>query len=352
MKKTILLILAILISSFGFAQEGFNYKALVTNNGNPITNSSIDVKVTIKNSSGNTVWQEEHSNVQTDSNGIFSITIGNGTRLSGAASFDDIDWEADFTYSVSIDTGSGYTNLVSNEPLNSVPYAALASGLTPVTDKGIQLISTTNDIFHGYRLSKGSDDWYIYMYDTDLHIRNDNHDVIEIKDADDTIKMLYPLEVSTSGITFDTSGNTNHYFIQYTSSGSASGLAFNYNSSTAMLLHGGASVEVMGKLRAPDSGDSDMKAYIYGKVYSNGTQPSNPTPNSDGFTVTKTGTGTYKITFDTSPGNYNKYIAVASLYNSKGFIYTSNSDDYFEVRTYNTSGSLSDKNFTFVVYKK
>ncbi len=111
-------------------------------------------------------------------------------------------------------------------------------------------------------------------------------------------------------------------------------------------------VQVTKKLVAPDSGDADMKAYIYGKVYSSGVVPTNPTPNSDGFSVTKTGTGTYRIDFDTSPGGYNKYLVVASIYASKGFISTSNYDDHFIVNTFDTSGNPDDKAFTFVVYKK
>ena len=350
MKKTILLLFTILISSLGFAQEGFNYKALVTNNGNPVTNSSIDVKVTIKNSSGTIEWKEEHSNVSTDANGIFSITIGTGTRISGAPSFDEIDWQPDFTYSVSIDTGTGYTNLVSNEPLNSVPYAALASGLAPLTDKGIRLISTNNDIYHGYRLSKGYDDWYIYMKNSDFYINNDGTNVLKINDSNNTIQMLKPLEVSTSGITFDASG-TNKYYIKYSSSGSASGLAFKYNNSTAMLLHGGVSVEVLGKLRAPDSGDSDMKAYLYGDVKVDGTISSNG--STSGFTVSRISTGKYKITFDTPFNDYTDYIAIASVaFGGNGYASVDRYAGYMYVRTYNSSGSNVDNRFNFIIFKK
>ena len=104
------------------------------------------------------------------------------------------------------------------------------------------------------------------------------------------------------------------------------------------------------KLLASSSGTADMKAYVYGKIYSSGSRDSDA--SSNGYYINKVSTGRYKITFTNSPGSAHKYLVVASMYSVPGFILAYNSDDYFEVYTYDTSGNLADRDFNFVVYKK
>ena len=306
MRKTILLLLAVLISGLGFAQEGFNYKALVTNNGTPVASGLINVKVTIKSSGGAIRWQEEHTAVSTDANGIFSIAIGEGTRLGGASTFDDVYWSYGNTISIEVNTGSGYTSLVNDEPLRYVPYAKRAKTL--VTEDDAVLDRDARVRFSEFGNFLGGPRYYM-----GLNAAGD------------------ALELGTFSFTFPTT-----YFPK-------------------LSIKNNGDLLTTGKILADDSGDSDMKAYIYGKVYDNGTLPGSPTPNSGGFSVTKTGTGVYKITFDTSPGSYNNYLVIASRYSSglsPGFIQTQSSDAYFTVYTYDASGNPADRPFMFVVYKK
>jgi hypothetical protein len=108
-------------------------------------------------------------------------------------------------------------------------------------------------------------------------------------------------------------------------------------------------LNVEDKLTAPTSGDADMKAYIYGKIYSNSIVSS---ASSSGFTLTRVSAGLYRIYFATPFSSLNSYIGIASLYSNSGFIYTQNTTDYLEIKTFDTTGTLQDKHFTFVVYKK
>ncbi len=111
-------------------------------------------------------------------------------------------------------------------------------------------------------------------------------------------------------------------------------------------------IDIEGKVTAPESGNSDMKAYIYGQINEGASGPQLGSESSAGFTITEVSAGTYRINFGTSISG-SKYLIVASLYNSTGFItYSTKSTTSFLIKTYNTAGSLTDKSFSFVVYKK
>jgi len=111
-------------------------------------------------------------------------------------------------------------------------------------------------------------------------------------------------------------------------------------------------IKINGELHGQDSGDADMKAYIYGNVTSTGSIGTS-TASSDGFTVTSPSEGVYHITFVNSPGVAGNYMVIATMnYGYYGFITVQNHDTYFEVKTYKTNGIAGNKNFNFVVYKK
>ena len=83
MKKTLFLAIITLISVFTIkAQNGFNYKALITDNGNALSNQNVDVRFSILDNSGTLLYQEEHSTV-TDESGIIIVIIGEGNVISG-----------------------------------------------------------------------------------------------------------------------------------------------------------------------------------------------------------------------------------------------------------------------------
>jgi hypothetical protein len=150
MKKIYLFGLLFAFFQTSIAQnQGFNYKFLIFDNNMPYANAAVSIKFTIKDGA-TVVWEEEHTGIMTDANGIASCYLGEGTRLSGtAANFDDIDWSADLTYDVDVNTGSGYTNLVSGKPFKHVPKAKYAetADFNNLTNKPVTfyLNGTTSD---------------------------------------------------------------------------------------------------------------------------------------------------------------------------------------------------------------
>jgi hypothetical protein len=123
MKKQILLI-TLLLSFGALAQNGgMNYKALITNNNNALSNHNVTIKFTILQNGTTSVYQETQT-ATTDANGIVAVNIGEGNAVSG--NFNTIDWGADdYFLKVEINTGSGYTNFGTSE-LKYVPYAKYA----------------------------------------------------------------------------------------------------------------------------------------------------------------------------------------------------------------------------------
>ena len=115
---------------------------------------------------------------------------------------------------------------------------------------------------------------------------------------------------------------------------------------------GNLSGNVNGRITATHSGNSDMKAYIYGSLYATGAFKAGP--SSDGFTSSKVTTGHYRITFDTNLGSEEAYMLIASASNtpSPQIITYHQSSGYFDVYVWGLSGNLVDSVFNFVVYKK
>ncbi len=312
MKRTILFLITILITNLGLAQDGFNYKAMVTNNGTPV-NGTVNVKVTIKN--GNTVkWKEEHIGVQTDANGIFSIIIGTGNRLAGVSSFNDISWNPDFTYSIEVGSNlSNYVSLVTDEPFNYVPYAKLSKKLK--TEKDVMIDEDNKIVF--YDMNPNTN--YPNYYKIGL---NGNHNGFTF-----TKKLFNP----TTG---------------------------QYENIIPLSINQESNVKIRRKLLGEDSGDSsDMKAYIYGYVNTDGTINTNG--SSDGFTVTNPTTGKYKITFDNPMQHDDSYVVLVTnagnIHNSfVNFRVAGQTTDDFKifVEDKDLSNFSVNTSFYFVVFKK
>lgn len=122
------LLLLVLTPIFTFAQapEGINYQAVARDgNGDILLNQSLTIRLTIKESgpAGTTVYQETH-NASTNDFGLFSLTIGQGSTISG--SFSNLDWGSNSHFlQVEVDDGGGYTNMGTTQFV-SVPYALYA----------------------------------------------------------------------------------------------------------------------------------------------------------------------------------------------------------------------------------
>ena len=112
-------------------------------------------------------------------------------------------------------------------------------------------------------------------------------------------------------------------------------------------------ITIYGKLRGQDSGDADMKAYIYGKVTASGGLILDAW--SGGYSLNKIATGIYEIRFFSEMPVVDAYSIIANINwgNGIGFIRFRNySTTAARIYTYNSFGNLSDKPFSFVVYKK
>ncbi len=117
-------------------------------------------------------------------------------------------------------------------------------------------------------------------------------------------------------------------------------------------------VKVTNKLKSKDSGDTDMKAYVYGRIYDKGNGADAeivPEASSDGFSVKESGLGHYIIDFDHAATD--NYTVVATLNGKIGFISVVTFDSYITVDVYNKDGvrfygEEEALSFSFVVYKK
>ncbi len=111
-------------------------------------------------------------------------------------------------------------------------------------------------------------------------------------------------------------------------------------------------VYVSKKLKGDHSGNTDMKAYIYGLISSSGSV--NTKGSSTGFSCSRTSTGVYNITFNNSPGNSSSYITVVTPYSSSEarIATVTQGTNSFLVYIRNLDGRSVNSTFNFVVFKK
>ena len=131
MKKTIILIISILVSGLSFAQNIDNkflkYQAVARDNsGNVLKNRDISIEFSFFEENitgtGTDVFIENH-HVKTNEFGIFDITIGTGTATLGgwdAVNFRDLTYSIDVA--LDVNGGSNYMPM-GNIPVLYVPYA-------------------------------------------------------------------------------------------------------------------------------------------------------------------------------------------------------------------------------------
>jgi hypothetical protein len=81
-KNKITILIALLIATLSFAQQGINYKALIKDdNENVVANQIIGVQFQIREgtANGSVVYTEAHTTMTTNANGILVLSIGTGT---------------------------------------------------------------------------------------------------------------------------------------------------------------------------------------------------------------------------------------------------------------------------------
>ncbi|GHC63049.1 hypothetical protein [Ulvibacter litoralis] len=209
MKKTITYI-ALLFSVIVVAQNGINYKAVITDNDNVVANQVVAVQFRIIKGAGMSILYQETHTPTTDANGMVFLSIGEGTVNAGV--FENINWGSDDHFlNVRVNTGGGLINMGTTQ-FNTVPYAlhskTAETALNPDDDwtvsgnkiyraSGDVGIGTTdpNSLLHlkapGFQIGDGihfetsgatGEDWYIYMNETDdLNFRNDAFETISFQ---------------------------------------------------------------------------------------------------------------------------------------------------------------------------
>ena len=137
--------------------QGFNYQAIARDgSGNPITNATIKVKLSILTDTsgfyvsggGTYVWEEEQTGIKTNAFGLFTVVFGDPAatkKLGTAASFSAIDWaKGPFYIGTKIANPTDYKNLGAAK-LWSVPYS-MVSDSTKSLLKGSKLsVVSSND---------------------------------------------------------------------------------------------------------------------------------------------------------------------------------------------------------------
>jgi len=138
------------------APKGINYQGVARDNeGNPLASKTISVRIAIlKNTANGEVEYSETHKPQTNQFGLFTLVIGQGTKITGDFSF--ISWAVGTKWlQVEIDPAGGSTYLLGgSQQLMTVPYAFYAeyagNGIGAITaGQGISVnsgvVSNTGD---------------------------------------------------------------------------------------------------------------------------------------------------------------------------------------------------------------
>ena len=133
MKKLLTISLSILsLTIMAQVPQGVGYQGVATDaNGIELVNQAISIRAIVLSGSANGTieWEESHATT-TDTFGLFTLTIGQGTNTTNGlqTSFADISWGTN-TYFLKIEMdvtgGSTYSNMGTNQMM-SVPYALYA----------------------------------------------------------------------------------------------------------------------------------------------------------------------------------------------------------------------------------
>lgn len=123
MKNILLLIFSLLFIYSAFAQtpEAINYQAVLRNDdGSIMENENLTVQFEVTDGNNSNVYTEEQS-LSTNSFGLVTAKIGEGTVVSGT--FSSIDWSTGtYNLKVKVDVGNGFIDFGESQ-LISVPYA-------------------------------------------------------------------------------------------------------------------------------------------------------------------------------------------------------------------------------------
>lgn len=136
MKKAVIVCLLGCLGVLVSAQvpQGLNYQALAGDvSGNPIMNTDLQVRISILSDTFPLVivWEELHSAIKTNFNGIFSLVVGSGLRQSSSSvpAFNELNWSAKPLYLKTQIYYQGSWKNMGSAKLWTVPYSMVAGDL-------------------------------------------------------------------------------------------------------------------------------------------------------------------------------------------------------------------------------
>ena len=168
MKKLLTTILSILsLSIVAQVPQGVGYQGVATDaNGIELVNQSISIRASVLSGSatGTIEWEETHA-TSTDTFGLFTLTIGQGTNTTNGAqtSFADISWGTNTHFlkiEMDVTGGSNYSFMGTNQMM-SVPYALYAESANINYDSISNLLSNDSTFITTVGGGMGGDgcDW-------------------------------------------------------------------------------------------------------------------------------------------------------------------------------------------------
>jgi Head domain of trimeric autotransporter adhesin len=157
---------------------------------------------------------------------------------------------------------------------------------------------------------------------------------------------------------FGVNGNALRYQIDVPNGSHIFYAATNASTSTELMrinstgISVGGNAAITGEVNRTQTSDANLTPIAYGTVQVSGVL--NVNASTSNVSVSKTANGTYEITITGETFGITTHTPVASLASGTlfGFITSNSGSGKLIVYTANTSGTLTDSPFTFVVYKK
>ncbi|HPC99625.1 MAG TPA: hypothetical protein P5523_08065 [Bacteroidales bacterium] len=186
MKRNLLIFVFFIAGIYLYAQvpQGFNYQAVARDNaGLPIVTNNLWVRLSIlsdttgfyASGAGTYLWEETHTNVKTNSQGLFTIVLGTGTKNQGSvAKFSDINWSAGPLYvGTKISTNNGSTwKIMGSAKLWTVPYS-MVSAKADALNAGAKVVSTndaTSDALFEVKRKDGQTVFAVYPDAVNIYV--------------------------------------------------------------------------------------------------------------------------------------------------------------------------------------
>ena len=145
-KNFILAVATMFATTMTMAQSGFNYQAVIRNNGEVVSNQDVTLRISIMN--GDAVCYQETQKTKTNAYGNITVSVGSGTATIGT--FSAVPWATmQLTLKTEVDLdGSGSFDDMGQTTIHTVPYAQYAKKTSEIDNPSeiqIQAKANTGD---------------------------------------------------------------------------------------------------------------------------------------------------------------------------------------------------------------